>query len=508
MLLVPTLLHGLPFVYWDTAQYYEYGKKLFDFVVNHLLHTTPSNLTAPTTVTTESTGMAFWGTRSPFYSLLFYVIAQIFSLWGVLVAQTAVIGWLIWRAATHAGRESCFEVALAITALCTFGSSAWLYAGFAMPDIFASVGLISVALLFGYADRMSISERLGLTALLAISAVFHITHLMTAAVVGFAGLAATFGLQPQRIALWRRSVLVTASALAVAITMNFAFDATARAVLGASPKRPPLLTARVIVDGPGRLYLDGFCPIKDEFAVCAYRHRGFRTADEFLWEVLPTTGVFSTLPLDQRLKIIEQEPRFIAAVFRQYPLAVFKAIVANAVEQLTLVLPAEAYIDPGKQFGDLPFRNADLFEVAPFLNDCVAQLGSCVPTIPEGLIAAIVGMTTVLSLGVIALHFLACRRIIGKQAVDRRYHGAIVFTFLIVVGVIVNAGICGAVSGPHERYQARVMWLLLVAAGMLEAASPIIIARFSWAENRGFAGVRLFKRSASRALSWVRAVDL
>jgi hypothetical protein len=79
------------------------------------------------------------------------------------------------------------------------------------------------------------------------------------------------------------------------------------------------------------------------FAVCAYRHRGFRTADEFLWEVLPTTGVFSTLPLDQRLKIIEQEPRFIAAVFRQYPLAVFKAIVANAVEQLTLVLPAEAY---------------------------------------------------------------------------------------------------------------------------------------------------------------------
>jgi hypothetical protein len=273
-----------------------------------------------------------------------------------------------------------------------------------MPDIFASVGLISVALLFGYADRMSISERLGLTALIAISAVFHITHLMTAAVVGFAGLAATFGLQPQRIALWRRSVLVTASALAVAITMNFAFDATARAVLGASPKRPPLLTARVIVDGPGRLYLDDFCPIEDEFAVCAYRHRGFRTADEFLWGVLPT-GVFSTLPLDQRLKIIEQEPRFIAAVFRQYPLAVFKAIVANAVEQLTLVLPAEAYIDPGKQFGDLPFRNADLFEVAPFLNDCVAQVGSCVPTIPQGLIAAIVGMTTVLSLGVIALHF-------------------------------------------------------------------------------------------------------
>jgi hypothetical protein len=54
--------------------------------------------------------MAFWGTRSPFYSMLFYVIAQIFSLWRVLVAQTAVIGWLIWRATTHAGRERCFEL--------------------------------------------------------------------------------------------------------------------------------------------------------------------------------------------------------------------------------------------------------------------------------------------------------------------------------------------------------------------------------------------------------------
>jgi hypothetical protein len=30
----------------------------------------------------------------------------------------------------------------------------------------------------------------------------------------------------------------------------------------------------------------------------------------------------------------------------------------------------------------------------------------------------------------------------------------------VVFGVIVNAVVCGVMSGPHDRYQARVAWLL------------------------------------------------
>jgi hypothetical protein len=85
----------------------------------------------------------------------------------------------------------------------------------------------------------------------------------------------------------------------------------------------------------------------------------------------------------------------------------------------------------------------------------------------------------VLSFGVIAAHFVAARRrTTGTQAGERAYERAIIFAFLILVGLVVNAGICGAISGPHARYQTRVVWLAVLAAGVLEATHPIILPRF------------------------------
>ena len=38
----------------------------------------------------------------------------------------------------------------------------------------------------------------------------------------------------------------------------------------------------------------------------------------------------------------------------------------------------------------------------------------------------------------------------------------------MLAALLLNAAICGALSGPHHRYQARVVWLLpLLAAGLL-----------------------------------------
>ena len=41
----------------------------------------------------------------------------------------------------------------------------------------------------------------------------------------------------------------------------------------------------------------------------------------------------------------------------------------------------------------------------------------------------------------------------------------------MLVGVSVNALVTGALSGPHDRYQARIAWLLPLA-GLLAFASP------------------------------------
>jgi len=322
---------------------------------------------------------------------------------------------------------------------------------------------------------MSLWERVGAAALLAASSLFHVTHLVTAIAAAVAGFVAGYFWRSEMRVPWRRAAFATGIALAVAVAMQFAFDAAARTLLGTALKRPPFLTARIIADGPGKLYLDSACQ-QQTFFLCSYRQRDFRNADAFLWSGTPDSGLFSTITVEQRLRLIDEEPSFVAAVVAQYPIAVVKAMVSNAIEQFALIWPSEAWADPGASFGDPNWRDKGLFEVAPFLRACVARLGSCVPMIPESLVAAIVFATTLASLGVIAAHFtMQIFRAAGAQSTDCAYQRAIIFSLLIVASLVVNAAICGAISGPHPRYQARVAWLAILAASVLELSKPSIV---------------------------------
>jgi len=495
--LTPTLLHGQPFLYWDTGGYYHYGAQLVGFATAKIASTAGLNVLGPSerakqegfgnlettpnsfdkaliAQKSQAAGMATAGSRW-FYSMWLYLVASVFNLWAVLTTQAVATAWIIWRAATHAAGAHRFEVGITIVTFSTFGAGAWFVTGFVMPDIYAGVAVICVALLFAYADRMSSLERVGLAAILAASAMFHPTHPVVAVVLTLAGIGATHFLRSEGRPLRVRALLATGSALGVAVALQFAFDTAARAVLGASPKRAPYLMARVFVDGPGRLYLDSVCP-ETPFLVCAYRNRSFKSVDEFLWS---STGVLQTLPVEQRLRLIDEEPRFVTAVAMHYPLSVLKAAVANAVKQFVLVWPAEAWIDPGATFSDPQWSGAEFFQVAPFLSLCVANLGSCVPALPEALIASSIAITLLLSFAVIAAHFVAAwRRTTGTQQGNSAHKPAIVFASLILVGLVVNAGICGAISQPLARYQTRVAWLAVVAAGVLEAAHPVILPWF------------------------------
>src|SRR5262245_28510570 len=158
-----------------------------------------------------------------------------------------------------------------------------------------------------------------------------------------------------------------------------------------------------------------------------------------------------------------------------YPLGVLKAAVSNAAEQFVLVWPNEAWGDPGEWFSEPAWTGADFFEVASFLHLCVANRGSCVPAVPKALIALSVVITVLLSFGVIVGHFVASRRSTTGTREDHAYQRAVVFALLILLALVGNAVICGALSGPYTRYQTRVVWLAVVAAGVLEAAHPIIV---------------------------------
>jgi len=502
VMLAPTLLHGRPFVFWDSAQYYEYGAKLSGFVVDRVVAaprapavaepTGAGNPARPAEVEAEGTGIAFYGARSPFYSVWLYALMRILGAWAAPFTQAVAIGWLIWRVAAHTLAGDRLAWAASAAALATLGGGAWFAVGFVMPDVYAAGGLAAIALLFAHGDRMSLAERLGIAVLVTASATFHATHLVTAIAVCLGGVLAACLVGSGKGPFSWRAVLPVVSALVLAVALQIAFNAAARIALGASPKRPPFAMARIIADGPGRDYLREHCPKGSTFAVCAYRDRAFKDPYDFLFEGRPAIGVFSTLPLNERLRLIDEEVSFVATVAAHYPLSVLGAALANTIRQLALIWPAEAWMDPGVSFKDPVLARARLLEAAPFLHSCAARLGSCVPSLPEPLVAAIVILTVIAAFAVIAAH-------VGVQAFERRYRiptgdraddddryrRTMVFALLIVAGLIVNAAVCGGISGPVHRYQARVVWLAVIAAVMLEAARPIVISRIcGWAWGR------------------------
>jgi len=491
LMLAPTLWHGKPYVFYDTAQYYEYGAKLSGFVIERIAGapTTPtaakpaadSDPKRETGGETERTGIAFYGARSPFYSVWLYAMMRGFGIWAVPITQAAAAGWLIWRMATHTVTAHRLAWAVAAAALATLGGGAWFTVGFLMPDVYAAGALAALALLFAHGDRMSLIERLGITGLLAASAAFHTTHLVTAAILCFAGVVvAYFASSGKRAVPWPGARLV-ASALVLVVAMQLAYNAAARVVLGASLKRPPFAMARIIVDGPGRLYLAEHCGRSDDFAVCAYRDRRFKTTDDFLWRGEAVGGVLQTLPLSERTRLIDEEMSFVVTVAAHYPFSVLSAAFANVLEQLTLVWPTEAWFDPGVLFGG-DWRKARLLEAAPFIDACITRQGGCVPTVPEPLVHSVILITVAVAFVILAAHFVAIRRRgpgDGGECgqADGPYRRAIVFSSLIVAGLIINAAVCGAISNPVHRYQTRVVWLAVVAAVMLEAVRPIVLSR-------------------------------
>ena len=57
-------------------------------------------------------------------------------------------------------------------------------------------------------------------------------------------------------------------------------------------------------------------------------------------------------------------------------------------------------------------------------------------------------------------------------AVDSRRHRSGGFAAAALLALLANAAITGGLSGPHDRYQSRIMWLPpLIACGVLQLAS-------------------------------------
>ncbi len=310
----------------------------------------------------------------------------------------------------------------------------------------------ALATLFALTGRLG---RLDVAALAAMTVFGALAHTSVAPVIGamMLGGAGLWWGQRRRInpAL---GLGVGAAALVMAAAGALAFTAMVRHTVGAAPVTPPFLTARVIADGTGTRFAQSGCG-GQAFVVCRYAGRLPMDVDQFLWGATEHDGVFQTVAAPERRALGEEQTRFALAVVRAYPLQQAWASLGNAVRQMGDTDLSDFDYKPSLQASfasSLPTATLDVMRGTRAYSQAWPVQGLWV--FQTGVMGALVVL-----MGLVALRTQPAQR--GEPA--DLAAAASRFLTLVVLGVLANGAICGALSSINGRYEARVIWCVPLA---------------------------------------------
>ena len=465
--------NGRPSVFNDTVQYYSQGEYLAWRLGIAQPNLDENRLADPTSVMPDSNAMrdktpaTIAGGRSPFYGLVLVLAVRFGTLWLLAAGQAFLAAWsicLLIRGMLPAASPVFYQGVILTLGL---GTSLPFFAAFAMPDLYAGLLIIALPILAFCPARLTAWKRLMLRVLLVASLTFHAANIALALSLSVAALAIlTVFKTPLRLVAGRAGWL--ALSILVAVSMNGAFGAIYRADAGVAQRTPPFLMARLLADGPGRDYLASACPGGASPTLCRFMNRPAASEDEILWSNDPSKGIFSTSTYEIRTRLRDEEPAFVSAVVVHDPVAVITRILQNGLQQLMTFYVAEPMSSPARFLKLAWWDRTAIQRIVPDLQSCAAVPKSC-DVWANPLFVAIVHIVVVMAAWIFIVWSVVKTRCFDLFARARPggsepvppFAGAVV---LIVMGVIVNAMICGAVSGVFARYQARVIWLIPLLA--------------------------------------------
>ncbi|WP_323785665.1 hypothetical protein [Thalassovita sp.] len=364
----------------------------------------------------------------------------------VLIQAALVLGVIGLTTRNVLGRSDFGPVIAVVLALLT---PLAVYSNYLMPDLAAGVAILALANLMMFDGRMGRGQRAFWAVMLTGTLLFHVSHVLVATVLVLLAVPVA-----QRCSgrVPRRGILTVLAAIAVFVAGQTGFNGMVKSHYGAAPIRPPFLTARLVADGPGFDYLTENCATV-EFAICAYLDRmpgaelragtGEWYSNVLLWSDDPQQGVYETASPEMRARLSGEQMRFTFAVLRADPVAVIGDGLWNAWRQFF-----RWRIDHIGDLHSVGFIETPLIDPAPLLS-----VGPAVPFEPARL-SPVYQVTT-------GFAFLACAVLLVLIARNPRdAQGVLGLMIVILLGLVLNAGVTGALSGVDDRYQTRVIWLL------------------------------------------------
>jgi hypothetical protein len=410
LLLAPAIWNGYPLLQYDTGGY------LARWYEGYLV---PSRSTVFGIYLHCGEGSSFWINLG---------IQALATLW-ILQLVLRVFGM------TRPSRLATISLVLILTT-----ALPWL-TSMLLTDIFAGLSVLSLFILVLHGDKVSAPEKLLLFVFTAFAAATHSATLAVLLGLCLCGWIARPWLRA-RIALsglLQGSLTIVAGA-AMLLAANFALSGQ----LAWTPGGSGVAFGRMMQDGIVASYLRAHCP-EQKLKLCPYRDQLPATADEFLWG----NSMFNTLG---RFKGLDDEMGFIVLhSLAEYPAWQAEAAITATARQLTEVATGEG------TNGWIPHTYGIIEHYIP------EQLGPMRAAHQQhwdinfkaiNYIHVPVALVSMLSM--IAIGAAALRR--------RRLDDLTLLAVIVSLALSGNAFVCGVISGPHDRYGARMVWIATLVA--------------------------------------------
>ena len=475
MLMAVVLINGRPAVFTDTDDYFVEGRT-FAYTVAYALHIkapepppTSAEDIADAKQAAEDLHMSHTeiGARSPYYGVLLYGSQRIGTIWLTTLVQASFGAWLVflmWKLATPGAPK---WTAYAAEAAVAFGSSLPFFAAFIMPDVFSGYAAVSAILLLVFWDRMGVLERAALALLLAAAMTFHTSHLLD--VIGLlvvAGLLFRF-LRAKPAAVLGQVAMVCVCVVG-AVAASTAYKEAVKLKTGDELRRPPFLAYRVVADGPGREFLRAKCGHGANYVLCQFRNLPMDDSQDMLWSDDRRKGIFNVTTYENRLQMEREETRFVIDAVAYDPLGQMVASLRNWIEQMVSIYLDDPLKNPHYFLTNSYWSTTNLPWLISHAADCGRDHWGCAPRLSVDGSAWLYGVLAIA--GAVTVVWRLCRsdlqNAIARRKLDWSDERArmVALLALLIAAVMINAFVCGALSGPFARYQARITWLITAAA--------------------------------------------
>jgi hypothetical protein len=414
MLLAPALWNGYPLLQWDTGGY------LARWYERYLV---------PSRSTVFGLYLHF-GENSNFWINL--GIQALATLW-ILQLTPRVLGL------ARPWRLTAMSLTLVLTT-----ALPWL-CSMLLTDIFAGLSVLSLFILVVHGGKIARIEKCSLFGFTAFAAATHSATLGVLFGLCCVGWIARPFLH-QRIAasgLLQGSLTIVAGA-AMLLSANFALSGE----LAWTPGGYGVAFGRMLQDGIVARYLRDHCA-QEKLKLCPYRDELPATADQFLWG----NSVFNTLG---RFKGLNDEMGFIVLhSLAEYPAWQAEAALSATAQQLAHVATGEG------TNGWIPHTYGIIERYIP------AQLKPMRAAHQQRWQLDFTDINRIhipVALGSMLLVVI----VFGAGLLRRPRDDLTLLASTVSLALLGNAFICGVISGPHDRYGARMAWVatfvVLIAA--------------------------------------------